>query len=157
VSVPDGGLAWSRAGLEARGFVGYLDALSADLGLLPAAPGVYVLLARGEPTFLERSLAGQFRGDPSVSVDRLRAEWVMGAELVYIGKATNLRRRVRQYLSHGRGGSGRHWGGRFVWQATFDELLLAWRAGPSPRETEKQLIREFVAAHGRRPFANLVG
>ena len=64
---------------------------------------------------------------------------------------------MRQYLSHGRGGSGRHWGGRYVWQAIYGELLIAWREAPDSRGLEKRMIDEFISAYGQRPFANLKG
>ncbi|APB00222.1 hypothetical protein [Nocardia seriolae] len=45
-----------------------------------------------------------------------------------------------------------------IWQlADSDELLVGWREVVDARALEKAMIAEFVAMHGKRPFANRTG
>lgn len=127
---------------------------------VPREPGVYVVLrsAVDVPEFLEKSTAGWHTGrNPSVDVEVLRVSWVADAEVIYIGKATNLRTRLSQYRRSGSGGTS-HRGGRYIWQlASSPSRLVAWLPTPdeNPRVVEQHLIAQFVTDHGARPFANL--
>jgi hypothetical protein len=152
---------WSRDALMERGFTGFVplaELLSTDV---PTGPGVYVVWrpVSVEPTFVETSSAGWFKGkDPSVLAEELRSAWVPGAEVVYIGKAGGLRRRLNEYRRHGAGQRVGHWGGRYIWQlAEANLLLVAWQltADLDPEDVESRLIVEFVTSYGQRPFANL--
>lgn len=120
----------------------------------------------GYPRFRDESPAGWFKGrNPTVSCSRLEAEWVDGAEVLYIGKASassskrGLRRRLDEYRRHGAGSPIGHWGGRLLWQVDdSEELLVAWR--PSPADVsavteERMLLERFRTTYGRLPFANL--
>lgn len=97
-----------------------------------------------------------------MSVEKLAAKWVDGADVVYIGKADagaadghGLRGRLAQYARHGLGGTSHH-GGRYIWQLRdHATLLIAWKLSAHPRDAEKALIAEFEAIHGALPFANL--
>jgi hypothetical protein len=92
-----------------------------------------------------------------VSVDALRSAWVPGAEVMYIGKAGDLHRRLNEYRRHGSGQRVGHWGGRYIWQlADADLLLVAWQLTPGPDhgDVESRFIAEFVTSYGQRPFAN---
>lgn len=151
---------WSRDALVKRGFTGFVpfsDLRSVDI---QTEAGVYVVLypTSVEPSFVEISPAGWFKGkDPSVAVAELTRAWVSGVEVVYIGKAADLRRRLNEYCRHGAGQRVGHWGGRFIWQLAGRKLLLvAWQATPhhDPEDVEARLIAEFVALYGQRPFAN---
>lgn len=78
---------WTRAALTRDGFLGWVpwSACPAGLGTIdPAAGGVYVVYRPelAEPVFLERSPAGTWRGDPTVSRDALEANWVPGAQVL---------------------------------------------------------------------------
>jgi hypothetical protein len=84
---------FARARLEKAGFIGWLtfDELRAELNEVPAGEGVYVVwrAAADQPEFLDANPGGRFKGrDPTVGEDALQANWVDGAEVVYIGKAT---------------------------------------------------------------------
>jgi hypothetical protein len=49
-------------------------------------------------TFTPTSSAGHFKGkDPTVAIPVLMPNWVDNTHTVYIGKATSLRARLRQY------------------------------------------------------------
>lgn len=87
----------------------------------------------------------------------LRANWVDGAEVVYIGKADNLLRRLREFARFGEGEPIGHWGGRLIWQLSDSaELLVAWMETPGrvPRDVETVLITAFRSAWDKPPFAN---
>jgi hypothetical protein len=79
--------------------------------------------------FAERSCGGWFKGkDPTVPQEDLTANWVDDAEVVYIGKADQLKRRLTQFADFGAGKPVGHWGGRLIWQLTnVDRLLVAWK------------------------------
>lgn len=85
---------WTRAGLEADGFDGFVRFADLQRTEVPAVPGVYLIVRQrgGAPEFLSSSPAGRFKGkDPSVTRERLEAEWVAGTDVVYIGKALVVR------------------------------------------------------------------
>ena len=113
----------------------------------------------GNPvTYAERSCGGWFKGeDPTVSREVLIANWVDDAEVVYIGKADNIRRRLREFADFGAGKPVGHRGGRLIWQlANIDRLLVAWKETPGrvPFDVETALISQFRQAYGKPPFAN---
>jgi hypothetical protein len=92
-----------------------------------------------------------------VPIGALRDNWVDGVDVVYIGKASNLRRRLQQYARFGNGKPVGHWGGRLIWQLPkCQAMLVAWRETPdeAPREVEKRMINEFRETYGKSPFAN---
>lgn len=154
--------AWTRSGLKAVGFVGWVtfETLTGQLAEVPQTGGVYVVVqpAGAQPDFLDSNPGGPFKNrDPTVDSAALEANWVDDAEVVYIGKADNLCRRLRQFAQFGAGKPIGHWGGRLIWQlARSIELLVAWRETPGeiPKEVETQMFVDFRAAYGQPPFAN---
>ena len=86
----------------------------------------------------------------------LAQKWVGDAEIVYIGKSTNLRRRLRELIRHAQGRTTNHTGGEIVWQLRGSErLIVCWRRAERPREFESSLIQSFKSSHkGKLPFAN---
>ncbi len=151
----------TRAGLEQEGFQGFVPFEDLDLAEVPSDGGVYVVLAplRVYPVFLTQSPAGRFKGkDPTVVVAVLEDRWVANSEVVYIGKATCLRKRLQQYKQFGAGQPVGHWGGRYVWQIEQARYLdVAWLSTPGqvPRAAEMALLARFCCQHGSLPFANL--
>lgn len=150
--------------IKKDGFVGFMfmKDLFVDSSMIPDSNGVYLVLNvkswAGE--FLSVGSGGHFkRKNPNVSVSELKANWVDNTKVVYIGKATSLKNRLRQYFRFGQGKDVGHWGGRFIWQLKYSpDLVVCWKVLSSkPREYEAELIQEFVSIYGVRPFANLVG
>jgi len=159
---------FARSSLEEVGYVGWQiwgQLRSTQLAEVPRAPGCYVVYRpdTDDPVFLPANPGGRFKGkDPTISLERMTAEWVPGANVVYIGKADDLRTRLKAYARFGAGDPVAHWGGRLIWQLTdSDELLVAWcpiTTTQPARDREKLLLARFAERHGgRRPLANLTG
>ena len=152
---------FSRSALARRGFVGWatFEKLRTQ-DICPDVGGVYVVVRpdTNEPAFLDQSCGGWFKDrDPSVTHDALWANWVSDAEVVYIGKANSIRRRLREFAKFGAGQKIGHWGGRLIWQlAESNKLLVGWMATPGrdPLAVECDLIAEFRNLYGKAPFAN---
>lgn len=148
--------------IKRSGFTGFrkMNELFIDNSSIPDSKGVYFILNLDEsiPEFLPRGTGGFFKGkDPNVSLSELNSNWVEAAKLIYIGKATSLRSRLRQYFSFGQGRNVGHYGGRLIWQLKHSkDLVVCWKSlKTDPREYEADLIRQFVEEFGCRPFANL--
>lgn len=151
---------FDRSSLEGSGFTGWLTFPEARAsGAIPATGGVYVVSYSGPSpvAFLSSNPGGRFKGrDPSVPADALATNW-HDAEVVYIGKADQLRRRIRQFADFSAGKPVGHWGGRLIWQlAEPDELRIAWKETPDrvPVEVEAELLAMFRREYGKPPFAN---
>ena len=144
------------------GFTGFQDLRDGALNRVPRTDGAYVVLRRSPapPAFLTESCGGHFKGkNPTVSIAVLEAKWVEGAQVVYVGKANNLQRRLREYAAYGAGKLVGHQGGRYIWQlADSGELIVAWKQcseGQAARSLEAELVTAFKTEHQRLPFANI--
>lgn len=145
------------------GFTGFVPVskLRCTASLLPDSGGVYIVVRDSDnsPEFLATGTGGFFKGkNPNVGLEELESNYVAGSKVVYIGKATSLKKRVGQLLRFGAGSAVGHWGGRYLWQlADSDNLLIAWKTTPTadPRAEEIKMLEEFVSRHGKLPFANL--
>ena len=148
--------------IKKAGFTGFkkMGDLFLDSSTLPDSNGVYLILnidnRAGE--FLTVGSGGHFKGkNPNVSLEELKSNWVNNTKVVYIGKATSLKSRLRQYFGFGQGKNIGHYGGRLIWQLKYSkELVVCWKSlTTDPREFEADLIQQFVKTFGCRPFANL--
>jgi hypothetical protein len=148
--------------IKKAGFTGFkkMSELFIDSSMLPDNNGVYLVLnVDNKPgEFLTIGSGGHFKGkDPNISLADLKSNWVDNTKVVYIGKATSLRSRLRQYFSFGQGKNIGHYGGRLIWQIKYSkDLVVCWKSlTTDPREFEADLIQQFVKIFGCRPFANL--
>ncbi len=150
--------------LEQKGFQGFvtIKKLTDNPTLAPTQKGVYMILRESEnaPEFMEVGTGGFFKGkDPNVSITELQNNWVNNTPILYIGKATTLQKRLKQYMKFGQGKNVGHWGGRLIWQMKdSQEFIVCWKGlkNEEPRDIEEDLIKEFKKKHNdNRPFANL--
>ena len=152
---------FDREALEAVGFTSFLPVaqLRRSLAEVPLAGGVYVVVrpSTEPPHFHVVGSGGRFNGeDPNVPLATLRAKWVPGASVVYIGRAGSLLERVGSLIRFGAGHAAAHRGGRYLWQlADAADLVVAWRPEDEPERAEAALLDAFRAQHGVLPFANL--
>jgi hypothetical protein len=147
-----------------KGFVTFAELREGGIEKVPHVGGIYVVLREAEdgPVFLDQSVGGRFKGkDPTVEIPILQARWIDTAACLYIGKANDLRRRLREYMRFGSGHRIGHWGGRYIWQVEGSEdLIVAWKetGKNSPRQADMDLLLAFGEVFDDRlPFANLVG
>lgn len=130
---------------------------------IPNVEGVYLVLRTAEktPVIKSSSLDGyvHFPNDsPCYSVDELEDNYIDGSHILYIGKSTKLRTRIRTYMRFGKGKRAGHGGGRAIWQlADADDLIVCWVATTvDSRDVEKEMIHRYKSNHfGKRPFANM--
>jgi hypothetical protein len=159
----------TRQTLKDEGFTGFRALAALDINRIPQKPGIFAVLQPGgfEPRFLARSTAGIFKKkDPSLPEAALAAEWVDGADVLYIGKAgpgskgnRGLRRQIQEFVDFGKGKPPGHWDGRLIWQiADAGSLLIAWKELPVEElnQAEAGYHEAFRQLHDRLPFANLV-
>lgn len=160
---------WDRAGLEAAGYEGFVTFSELRQTGASKRPGIYVVVREGglRPQFLATSAAGKSK-DFTEQVPLLTAEWIDGAEVVYIGLAMygarrdGIHRRLKQYRRTGAGTADNHGGGVWVFQlADVEDLKVCWRSSDDESDAyiaalEHHLIKDFIARpeYGRRPFAN---
>lgn len=151
---------FTREGLSTEGFAGSIRWKDLSWDEVPAMAGVYVVVKESpdSPEVLCRNPAGWFKGrDPTVGRATLKAAWVEGCSVIYVGKASRLRTRLRQYRDHGQGKPVGHWGGRYIWQlGGSGDLRVAWKAtDEDPRLLEQEMLAAFLERYGQLPFANL--
>lgn len=151
---------FDRLSLQKADFTGWVSFADMRTSSCPSTGGIYVVTYGGESpaVFPDSSCGGWFKGkNPSVPAEALAANWVPDAEVVYIGKAGNLKRRLREFADFGEGKPVGHWGGRLIWQLPdVAALRVAWRETPelNPSEAERELIEAFRRIYAKPPFAN---
>ena len=157
----------TRASLESAGFVGFQATVTLQLDRCERVPierGVYVVTRDPEypPQFRAKSPAGHYRGgDPTLPVEALSERWIAGATVLYIGVAPGtgvralLQQRIKRTVRFGGGADIAHPGGAALWQLEGSmQLRFAWKTlDEDPQPLAEALLAEFVARHGRAPFA----
>lgn len=172
----------NRQSLKQDGFTGFRPIAELDINRIPQKPGIFAVLrpegsapgsasgsepGNAKPQFLAKSTAGIFKKkDPTLKPEALDAEWVDGADVLYVGKAgpgskgnRGLRRQIQEFVDFGRGKPPGHWDGRLIWQlAAATKLIIAWKELPVEQlaAAEAGYHAAFVEEFGRLPFANLV-
>jgi len=136
-----------------------------DCASVPTHTGIYLIErdSDGVPRFRVKSTGGWFNGlDPDCPPNLVKAKWVTGAHLVYVGKTageSGLRRRLRLLIGFGCGKPVPHRVGRLLWHLEdSDESLVRWRActPDEAKRAETAAIADFKRSHrGVRPFANM--
>lgn len=130
---------------------------------VPSSNGVYLVLRRNnqQPIFSISSLGGYVKvpnDSPCYSLSYLQEQYVNGTCILYIGKSTNMRSRLRSYMRFGQGKRASHGGGRAIWQMTdVDDFVICWAESlENSRMVEWRMIQAFKLSHeGKRPFANM--
>lgn len=130
---------------------------------VPSSNGVYLVLRRNnqQPIFSISSLGGYVKvpnDSPCYSLSYLQEQYVNGTCILYIGKSTNMRSRLRSYMRFGQGKRASHGGGRAIWQMTdVDDFVICWAETlENSRMVERRMIQAFKLSHeGKRPFANM--
>lgn len=143
-----------------NGFVPFCELLNSRQP--PESNGVYMILLKraSKPLFLIKGTGGYFKDkEPNVSIAELEANWIDNTIVVYIGKASNLKRRLSYYRRFGEGKKVSHYGGRYIWQIknAMSDLIVCWKTtiGEDEDKIESDLISDFRVQYGVRPFANL--
>jgi len=83
-----------------------------------------------------------------------------GTDILYIGKAQSIKKRIRQLIRFGAGLARNHVGGQSLWQVRpVKDLFIASFTCPSEREQgfENELLRRFHDDHGTYPVCNGIG
>jgi hypothetical protein len=131
-------------------------------GIIPAPPvrwGASVTERRSGVYFIARAHDSCVLSDaisaPTTDM-RCIATWLPHEPVLYIGKATSLRKRLDQFYRHKYGARSPHRGGQRLKLLTIlDDLWVHWAVCESPRDVEARLLRHFKAKVGRLPFANI--
>ena len=133
---------------------------------IPKTPGVYFIkLEKGEINKLNINpeinkhkylKAGDKNGpyDTEKLVCKLNAS-KNDDNILYIGKAKDLHKRLGQYMKYLFKGSKNHAGGRAIGQIEgFEDLICEFEENSNPEQREKNLIDCFCDKHKSFPFAN---
>lgn len=125
-----------RTSLEMRGPVPW------GTPITETSSGVYVVaLAEPSALFIEKLSQAEL------------GRWNAGEEIVYIGRATTLSRRISQFYRHKYGRSSPHRGGQDILLLTAS-LKVFWAVVPDFATAECAMINLFYSDVGALPFAN---
>ena len=132
---------------------------------LPDVPGIYVVYWTTDtsPEFMDD--AGKAMFATPTNSPHLRMKWdkiqsAIPTDIIYFGKADNIRRRVRLLIRFGVGKANNHQGGEWIWQIreiASAEVLV--QSCPSGKQLafENWLLYTFYADHNDYPLANRKG
>lgn len=131
---------------------------------LPASPGIYAVCLSGWQTRSFLSDGGRAKHANPEAPSRLRSkrEQILTSsptDIVYLGKTSNLRRRVKDLARFGVGRVDNHKGGEWLWQLDgIDEAQVhMWCCSRDrPKSLKCKLLDRFRAEHGDLPFANRI-
>lgn len=101
--------------------------------------------------------------DSDEDIERLLHQWelIQSAKepdnrLVYIGKAVNLRRRLKQFAAYGVGKCKNHQGGKILWQLTDAiKFYIEYFPCEDSRKKENEALKDYKKRHfNQLPIAN---
>lgn len=123
---------------------------------LPKEAGVYVVYTPTPPIF-QAQTALQARSLAEVTFLQNKWQATQPTDILYIGKASNIRQRVRALVRFGVGKAKNHRGGEWLWQvANIRQAKLLTQTCPTGQDEpfESYLLAQFKEAHGQLPLAN---
>jgi hypothetical protein len=130
-----------------------------NAGLIPKAPVSNALVGRWiryVPTF---SFDGKPRPSPPIVAAFLASMWLPDESIVYLGKATCLKKRLRQFHKHTLGNPKPHAGGHWLKTLTILERMHIFfcecRSAAEAEDKEKEALRAFVAQVSKRTLKGL--
>lgn len=125
-------------------------------------PGIYIVYWP-EPTPVEfQHHAGEARYVMPTAVGDLKTKWQRicaqkPTDILYIGKAVDIRKRVRVLARFGVGKSSKHRGGEWLWQvADIEKAKIMTQTCPvgQAEPFESWLLARFLEEHGELSLAN---
>lgn len=119
-----------------------------DTPILEKAAGVYVI-ALADPNLIPTFAAS------ADLTDTFQKRWNVDQEVIYIGRATSLRKRIRQFYRHKHGAPRPHRGGQDIKLLQAD-VNVYWAVTDNFCEAEKHMIDAFKLQVGQLPFGNKV-
>lgn len=132
---------------------------------IPKESGVYI-------TFLPNEIEIHFNREPCkaihtqvTSIAELKDKWNkinkdVNTDILYIGKADNLKKRVSELVRFGAGRAKNHVGGEWLWQVNnimHAKIMLIPCPHGKQLAFEKYLLNQFVKEHKILPLANREG
>ena len=129
---------------------------------LPDSPGVYAVCLQNWRACSFAADAGRAKHAKPADPDLLRdkRDRILAAgptDILYIGKADRLHKRVRQLARFGMGRASNHRGGEWLWQLEgIDKACVRMWCYPSggPKTLKRELLNRFKHDHGGLPLAN---
>lgn len=139
--------------------------MQGNIGKVPTERGVYFIYCDDDYIYNylpitegRKSYKGKSTTQP---VDKLKAigdkQKMSGSNILYIGKADNLRDRLRQYMNWGYDISDSpHSGGKRLWQLVDNKRFhISYILTEEPNKVESILIDTHIIEYHCKPFANV--
>lgn len=126
-----------------------------DLSTIPEKPGIYfVKKGKEKPTLRIRE---DLKGHREAIEKKYNT--IGESEVLYIGKATNLRTRITEFILHGYDIMHRHSGGQYIFAlGEWQSFKIEYTECNDCEDEEYRKIEEFKKTHNDTlPFANLKG
>ena len=139
--------------------------LKADWKDIPGMPGIYeIVLPKGVELSVNSEPGSAMHALPATE-EYLLEKWnriqrSRPTSILYIGKGSNLRKRIRDLARFGLGLAANHHGGEWMWQVKEIRSAVVRIYGcPKGKEVafEKWRLYHFFLEHGDWPFANRKG
>ena len=133
------------------------------LNSIPDAEGVYAVYLPDKFTITIKQDSDAIKSPRKpYNIEKLKSklklimqDGLVDNNVVYIGKADDLRNRTRQFIRFGMGLGSNHAGGRALWQIENNKkLLFEYTLCSGSRLKEKEMLLDFKSRHGDYPFAN---